>query len=145
MDKKHAEGTISCNVAQKFSVMEQSMLLECNKKDRWQNLCSVTERRLGEKTRCSSVEDRNAGCREWLCHLYREWLLSELTTNTSRKYKQTIWHTVRNDVSVDTIVVGFTECCVSNSMNSWWKIMKKTHLVNWVMMCILCCSHTKMF
>lgn len=68
------------------------MLLECNDKGRWQNLCSMTEQRLGQNTRCS-IEERNAGCREWLCHLYREWLLSELTTDTSRKHKQTIWHT----------------------------------------------------
>jgi len=135
----------------------------------------MAERRLGQKTRFST-EERNAGCREWLCYLYREWLLSELSTDTSRKHKQTIWHTVWNDGLLDSIAVGFNplnaelnpichllallaahpiphisrirvkECCVSNSMNSQWKIMKKTHLfviecwqwlVNWVMMCVL--------
>ena len=81
-----------------------------------------------------------------LTPLYREWLLSELNTETSRKHKQTIWHTLWNDGSLDSIVVGFKECCISNNMNSQWKIMKNIHLfviecwqwvVNWVMMCIL--------
>jgi hypothetical protein len=141
---KHAEGTISCSAAQEFCVMEQSICC-WNVKGRWQNLCSVAKRRLGQKTR-GATEERNAGCGEWLCHLYREWLLSELTTDISRKHKQTIWHTVWNDGSLDSIVVGFKECCISNSMNGRWKMVKNIHLfvvecwqwlVNWVMMCIL--------
>jgi hypothetical protein len=55
-------------------------------------------------------------------------MLSELNHETRRKHKQTIGHTVWNDGSLDSIAVGFKECCISNSMNSQWKIMKKIHL-----------------
>jgi hypothetical protein len=41
----------------------------------------------------------------------------ELSTNTSRKHKKTIWSTAWDDISPESIVKGVKMCCVSNDMN----------------------------
>ena len=123
------------------------MLLECNEKGRWhKNLSLNGGREVWDRRPGALLKKRGMQVVEGDCRLCKEWLLSQLPSDTSRKRKKTLWHTAWNDGSLDSIVVGFEECFVSNGINVWWKIMMKISLlvtecwqwlVNSLMMCII--------